>query len=614
MFTSAGHPGAMFEMVERLQRGLAHHRAGRLAEAECVYREVLAERGDEPHALHCLGLLALGTGRAAEALQLLSQAADIWPDHDGVRLAVGRALLAAGCLAEATAHFQAMSDARPLFAAPRASLALARLRNGDPEGAIRAAEAALALDGANSEAWFAHGSGLGQCRRLEPARASLERAVGCAPDHAEAHLNLGNVLFDLDRRAQAERHLRCATMLDPALAEAHASLGCLLSGDGLLDEAVAACTIAIDLRPGFAQAYWNRSFAHMLAGEYGPGWEDYEWRKRHDLFAGAFRLLDGPDWKGESISGRTLLVRAEQGLGDTIQFARYFSSIVALGAEVVLLCAPPLVRLLSQIAGVTVVSSAAPLPPYDVWVDQMSLPRLFATRADNIPCARSYLAAAPARVARWDALLAKGLRVGIVWAGNPAHSNDRRRSMSPDMLAALVAPPRLQRGDIRFVSLQLGPDNAEVAARYGLECHAAELSDLAETAALIAALDLVVSVDSCVAHLAGALGVPVWIMLPFAPDWRWMIGRTDSPWYESVRLFRQSRAGDWRDVIDAVVEQLAMLPETVLAETDLAETGRAAGGAAERVLRRRVSPSPRPVPAVPASRNRRATSPSPAPG
>jgi tetratricopeptide (TPR) repeat protein len=601
-FTFAGDHGVMPDTLQLLQRALAAHRDGRPAEAEGVYRDILWRVPDEPHALHCLGLLTLADGRVGEALDLLARAERVWPDHDGIALALVRALLAAGRVEEGVARARALADRRPLCAAPLATLALARLRVADPAGALAEAEAALALDPACGDAWFAAGTALSQLRRPAEAVARLERAVACAPDHAEARLNLGNSLYDLDRLEAAEAHLRCAIRLDPSLAEAHASLGCLLSGDGRLAEAVACCAAAIALRPDFAQAHWNQSFAHMLAGDWAEGWEKYEWRKRHDVFARHLMLLPGPQWQGEELQGRVLLVRAEQGLGDTIQFARYLPLLVARGAKVVLVCATPLIALLRQIEDVTVMPPGTVRPEYDLWIDQMSLPRLFGTRLDTIPDAAGFLSAASARVARWRQALPRGFRVGVVWAGNPNHSNDRRRSMAVDALAPLLESANARIRDVRFFSLQVGPDSGAITLRFGIADRSSLLPDLAETAAFVSALDLVIAVDSCVAHLAGALGVKVWILLPFAPDWRWMTGRSDTPWYASAKLFRQTRPGDWSGPVERVAAELARL------------AGPARAAAASASLRPPVSPPRRMAPSAPASRNRPAASPSPAPG
>jgi hypothetical protein len=246
-----------------------------------------------------------------------------------------------------------------------------------------------------------------------------------------------------------------------------------------------------------------------------------------------------------------LLVRAEQGLGDAIQFARFLPELAASWGRVIFACDRRLIPLLHQLP-VSLVDREAPLPPFDLWVDQMSLPRVLGTRPEAIPLAGGYLRAPPERAAAWKAKLPPGERVGIVWAGNPAHSNDFRRSMRAQLLAPLLAVP-----GAAFVSLQVGPASGDITQLYGLPDNSAALTDFAETAALVASLDLVIAADTSTAHLAGAMGVPVWIMLPRSPDWRWMTEREDTPWYASMRLFRQLRAGDWEAVIARVALALA---------------------------------------------------------
>ncbi len=363
-------------------------------------------------------------------------------------------------------------------------------------------------------------------------------------------MNFGNAYADRDELPLAEQHLRRAVALDPALPEAHASLGFVLTSLGRLHEAAAACDAAIRLRPDFARAYWNRSFARLLAGDFAAGWEDYEWRRRDPHFAAAQPRLPGREWQGEPLAGRRLLVLASQGLGDTIQFARFLPELANRAETVTLACAAPLVRLLAQLP-VSVIDRDPPLPVHDLWVDQMSLPRLLGIRPDSIPAASSYLVAAGAAPVRDRS---RRPLVGLVWAGNPAHSNDARRSIPLAALAPLITLP-----GIAFASLQVGPAAAQIEARFGIPDASPYLRDFAATARLISRLDLVISVDTATAHLAGALGKPVWLMLPYAPDWRWMAGRCDSPWYASARLFRQSRPGDWDGVVARIAEALVRL-------------------------------------------------------
>jgi hypothetical protein len=370
------------------------------------------------------------------------------------------------------------------------------------------------------------------------------------------------VQADLDDPETAEASLRAAIQADPALMEAHASLATLLAEAGRLEAAVASAEVAVRLRPDSPAAHWARAWPLLLAGDFARGFAAYEWRKRREGFATDFPPLPGQPWRGQHLAGRSLLVRAEQGFGDAIQFARFLPALAAEG-EVVLVCAPALVPLFEQlpvqvVAKRVVAKSVAPV--CELWVDQMSLPHLLALRLEAIPHADGYLRADAVRTAAWwRRAPGHGLRVGLAWAGNPRQANDRRRSMPPGLLAPLT---RME--GVVPVSLQVGGRGLDLAD------HAPALSDFAETAALIATLDLVVSVDTAVAHLAGAMGKPVLLMLAHAPDWRWMLVRGDTPWYASMRLFRQSRPDDWRGVADAVSAAVRSHPKRYPAQVPTA--------------------------------------------
>lgn len=502
-----------------LLAGIAEQRAGHIPEAERAYRGVLAYDPAFAPALFVLGLLTLATARVSEAAVLLARANAARPGHAGQSLALCRSLLADNRPAEIPAALA------PLFADP------------DLPDATRA------------EAYFLHGSALNALGRHAAAAHALSLAVGLDSSHASAHANLGNALAELDYPDAAEAALREAVRLDPTLVSAHVSLGHVLGERGATDEAIAACQRAIDLAPDLAAAHWNQGIACLLAGRFQEGWARYEWRKRR--FPHAFAALPSPHWQGEPLDGRHILVLAEQGFGDAIQLARYLPLLAARGARVSLRCAAPLRSLLCQIEGVAVLGDG-PLPAHDFWVDQMSLPGLFATALDTIPEPSPYLRAQPSLAASWRRRLPPGRRVGLVWAGNPAHSNDRRRSLPPDAVAGFAAAcaPRL-------LGLQVGPRAGELAA-LGIPEVGRALASYADTAAVLANLDLLVTVDTSVAHLAGSLGVPTWLMLPHAPDWRWMRERADSPWYPSMRLIRQERAGDWDGVVREVADRLAL--------------------------------------------------------
>jgi tetratricopeptide (TPR) repeat protein len=535
------------DTLATIAAALEAERAGDLGDAERRYRAALADPASPPLAASRLGLLLLRGGRGAEAVGPLAAAAARRPDDASAHVNLAGALLAASRHEEAREVAQAAVRLAPGLAPAHSVLAAARLAAGDAHGALAAADAALALAPTHAEAWFTCGSALAALDDAEGAVRAFETALELAPDHARARLNLGNALASLDRREEAEAALRLAIAAEPALPEAHASLGHLLAGMGRTSEAIAACDEAIALRPDFAQAYWNRSFARLLAGDFAGGWADYEWRRRHPRFAGDFSRSAAPAWRGEELRGRTLLVEAEQGLGDTIQFARFVPALRARGARVILAVAPALRRLLEPLAETA--DRDAP-PPHDLRVDQLSLPLLLGTTIETIPPS-PYLRAAPGETMAWDRALPPGPRVGLVWAGNPTHSNDRRRSLPEGALAALLGDPRL--AHVRFVSLQRGAREDE----YALPAPLPREADFAATGALVAALDHVVSIDSSVAHLAGALGVRVSLLLPAAPDWRWLLNRRDSPWYSGHRLHRQARPGEWAPAIASVADALA---------------------------------------------------------
>ncbi len=504
----------MLDIAGTLLDAVRHHQAGRRAESASLCRAVLDTDPEQPRALYLSGLMLLEEGRAQAAAATFARAIARDPDHLGARVNLLRALFA----------------------------------SGGPLQVLEAAEAALARFPDAAELHFAHGTALNALSRPDEGAAALSRAIAIDPIHACARLNLGNACADLDRLEDAERHILAALDCTLALPEAWASLGFVLTSLGRLKEARAACEVAIAQAPDFALAHWNLATAALLAGDYATGFAEYEWRKRHDRYRRDFVDLPGRVWNGEDVRGLDVLIQAEQGLGDTIQLSRYVPLLAARGARVTLACDGSLISLLRRTPGLfAAVDRATRLPDYDVWIDQMSLPRVFATTPETIPNAAGWLVAGPAPS---FVVALPQPRVGVLWAGNPAHSNDRRRSLPPDAVAQLARDAGMP-----LISLQCGPRTAEATAHGFLDL-SPYLTDYAATASIVGALDLVVSVDTSVAHLAGALGVPCWVMLPFASDWRWLLGREDTPWYASLRLFRQPRPGDWGEVLTRVIGAL----------------------------------------------------------
>jgi Flp pilus assembly protein TadD len=436
---------------------------------------------------------------------------------------------------EAVAILRDVLSNDPAHAGARRNLIRALLIARDHDAVL--VETAIALDRApeSAELHFLRGTALNALSRPEEARVALTTSVALNPNFAPASLNLGNACMDLDDLDAAEAHCRHAIALDSGLIEAQVSLGFILTSKQRPEEAVAVLEKAIHSDPTNVHAHWNLATAALLAGDLPRGFAEYEWRKKHDLFRRDFIDLPGPVWDGSDPGGRTILVHAEQGLGDTIQFARYLPLIAHRGGIPILACEPSLIPLLNIIESARVVSKFDPLPRYDAWIDQMSLPRVFGTTLSTIPFPTGYLTAAAIPFIP---------RIGLAWAGNTLHRNDRRRTPPESVFAPLLA-------DHRFVSL------VPHKSLPGLDAPAHPLTDYAATAALIAGLDLVVTVDTSVAHVAGALGRPAWVLLPYAPDWRWLLRRNDTPWYSSLRLFRQPKPGDWGSVIADVVTALA---------------------------------------------------------
>lgn len=401
---------------------------------------------------------------------------------------------------------------------------VAAFRAGDGEGAVALLERAAA--GAPSNAAYRRDlcEMLRVQGRLDAALAEGRRAVALAPDDASAHYNLGIVHYD-----------RCE-----------------------LDAAIACQTSAIALAPDDAASHFELAEALLLGGDFRRGWPEYEWRWRMQGVPPLLPTSDRPRWNGEKAG--TLLLIADQGFGDTIQFARYIDAASRRCATLLIACSREMQTLIAQLAGdARLFETWQDIPRFDCYAPLSSLPGLFGTDLASVPAALPYLRAAPERKARWRERLrllvpAGYRRIGIVWAGRPSHGNDRNRSLPLARLTPLGALERTA-----LISLQKGPRQSEIGGFYAtlpVVNLAPEIVDFADTAAIVDNLDLVISVDTAVAHLCGAMAKPVWLLLPFAPDWRWLLGRDDSPWYATMRLFRQKSPGQWDAVIASVVERL----------------------------------------------------------
>ncbi len=467
----------------------------------------------------------------------------------------------AGRFRDAESIYREILAQRPDHAESHHQLGLLAYQEGRHAAAIESLRRAIAL---RPDTWSFHtnlGAALAALERWDEAVAAYRRALDMAPERAETYNNIGIAYREQDKLDLALAALDQAIVLSPERAECHTNRGAVLERLGLHEAAAAAHRRAIQLIPSFAEAHFNLATSLLVRGQLAEGWREYEWRWECPGFQTRPTPHPQPTWEGDDPTGRTVLLRSEQGLGDTIQFARYAPFVSRRGARVVLGCPPALHALLRSVPGVAeVVTDGMKLPRVDVQIALMSLPRVFGTAVETIPANVPYLAAPPEATERWRTKLtagAPGLNVGLAWAGHPKNRNDRRRSISLLALAPLAAVP-----GVALHSLQGGEAARQLdGSRLPIADHHSERSDFAGVAALVANLDLVISVDTVVAHLAGALGKPVWTLLPFSADWRWLTIRDDSPWYPSMRLFRQVSPGDWAGVIARVAAELARITQ-----------------------------------------------------
>ena len=464
----------------------------------------------------------------------------------------------AGRLAEAAALYDRVLDADPGNAQALHLRGLAAVQSGDAAGGAERIGRAAALEPRNAVFRANLGAALRVAGREAEAEAALRAALALDPGQVDAASNLGALLHGQGRHAAAVACLERARTLAPDQASVLINLGVARKDRGELEAALDCLRRAVAVAPDNAEAHWNLAVALLTAGRFEEGWREFEWRFRRPGFPPD--PVRGPRWTGGEAAGLTLLVHAEQGRGDTLQFARYVPLLAARGARVVLACQPELARLLSGLEGVdAVVPFGGSPPPTDAHCPIMSLPLALGTGGDLLADRVPYLTADPAEVAAWRARLPEArLRVGLVWSGSPANPVDARRSLRLAELAPLAAVP-----DVAFVGLQKGPAAAE-APPPGMAWTdaSAGLGDFADTAALVSALDLVVTVDTAVAHLAGALGRPVWLLNRYDGCWRWMKDGAGSAWYPALRQFRQPEPGAWAPAVAAAAAALRRLAET----------------------------------------------------
>jgi tetratricopeptide (TPR) repeat protein len=582
--------------VEALvNRGIAHFELGHFDEALANYDRAISLRPDNADALSNRGNALGKLQRHDEALASYNSALNLQPRHVEALYNRGVTLHRLKRLDEAVASLDRALALRPDYREALISRGAVLQDQKKFDRALQSFERVIALHPDNAEALVNRGAALHQLGRSDEALTSFEQALVSQPDHVEALTNRGVVLHDLARYDEAlASHddaiaarpgdaallnnrgvtLQKLRRLDDALAsydsalaarpdhaEAFANRGVTLHDMNRFDEALASYDSALALRSDYADAHFFKSLSSLVTGDLERGWIEYEWRRKAPAARLTERHFPQPLWLGEDISGKTILLHSEQGLGDSIQFCRYVPLVAARGARVIMEVEKPLCELMKDLAGtMQVAAKGEPLPSFDIQCPLPSLPHAFKTRLETIPSIAPYLRApkqafkSKQALEYWSGSLGpkRRLRIGLAWAGNAKHVRDRERSMRLRDLVPLL--------DIEasFVSLQkeLRSSELETLESCNMLRFGKDLGDFSDTAALISQLDLVISVDTSVAHLAGALGKPVWILLTHAPDWRWLLNREDSPWYPAARLFRQSDSREWSSVIARVRDAL----------------------------------------------------------
>ncbi len=504
-------------------QAVALHRQGRLDDAAQIYGAILAATPDQPDALNLLGLLRHQQGRNVEALHL-----------------IGAALKRAAQSADIVNNFALI-----LGALSRHEEALAHF------------ERALAINSRHLNALANRANTLARLRRDEQALAAYQCILDVQPDHQGALNESGGLNMRLSRPHAAIACFDRALAVTP-LAELHVNKGNALRALNREDDALKSFAAAAAIKAGFAEAHWSASLVRLHRGDFAGGWKDYEWRWHKADWRGRRRNFSEPLWLGnEPIAGKTILLHCEQGLGDTIQFVRYAPLLVERGASVLIIVQPPLRTLIGAMPGLSgVFIDGEPLPAFDMHCPLLSLPLAFGTELATIPANVPYLRPDAQPITQWQGRLPQNgqPRVGLCWAGGREHLNDHNRSIPLAGMADILSISGLD-----FVSLQkdVGAADAAILRERGVARLGPQFADFADTAAIVDALDLVITVDTSVAHLAGAMGKPVWMLVPFASDWRWLHARTDSPWYPSMRLFRQTAIGDWSAPVARLRDELA---------------------------------------------------------
>lgn len=543
--------------------GLVFVELGRLDEAAYAFKKALFYDQNNDDTYNNVGNVFYQKGDFEEAIKNYQHAIKFNPNNFEAYNNIGAALKAMDRIDSAIDYYKKALRIKPDAEEIYFNLGVAFNDQCELDAAINNYHKAVALNPDYAEAYNNLGTALNEQGKFEEAIENYNTAVRLKPGYAEALNNLGSAFNDMGKYDEAVEKFKQALQIEPDSAEIHYNIGNNFKGKGEYEKAIEKYKNAIALNSGYAAAHWNMGLTCLLLGRYKEGWMEYEWRFKKAEHKTIYSYkLDLPRWNGLSFAGKRLLIHDEQGFGDTIQFVRYLPIVKALGGTVIFETRKPLINILRGFPGIDeLVERSNDKEAYtgcDLYMPLLSLPGIFNTTVVTIPDKAPYLYADSGKKDYWlGRLKGDGLKVGLVWAGKAGHLNDKNRSCRLEHFLPLshikgIQLYGLQKGDVASQIERL-PEGL-IQANLG-----EEFEDFSDTAGIIESLDLVITVDTAAAHLAGAMGKPVWTLLPFAPDWRWMLDREDSPWYPTMRLFRQKKAGDWDEVISFLAEELKRL-------------------------------------------------------
>ncbi|MEW6187999.1 MAG: tetratricopeptide repeat protein [Thermodesulfobacteriota bacterium] len=530
---------------------------GKMDEALVFFKKAIGKKTTLAIAYNDLGGIYQRRGQIEEAIQQYQLALSIRPEFVEAHYNLGNVYKDIQQWPEASFHSQKALALEPRLGEAAHVLGISLYEQGKLDEAIEAWQKALQVNPDLPNVSFNLGIAYYNQGSLDEALFYCEKAIELDPHSAEAHYNLGLIHYGLNQPDEAVRCWQRTLQYNPRHLNASCNLGVVFQENHQLVRAMKCYEKALKIKTDFPDARWNRAVCRLLAGDFNQGWREYQWRfKVKDLFLE--RGFPHPYWQGEPLEGKKILLYAEQGFGDTFQFIRYLPWVVNQGGTVVLECPREIIPMLRNQKGIDrIIPYGDPLPGFDLQCPLLNLPLIFNTRLDTIPAKIPYLFSDQQLVHKWRMWLdqdSKRFRVGLVWAGRPIHKKDKKRSIRINSFLPLFKMP-----EVTFYSLQKGEAATQIKQFPEKESFidlSGPLTDFSETAALIENLDLVITVDTAVAHLTGALGKPVWTLLPFSPDWRWMLDREDSPWYPTMKLFRQPVPGDWGSVMEKVRKKL----------------------------------------------------------